>query len=371
MKHGVLSLLGAAFLLSAGVANAQTPPEVLKSYRDYRTALEAKDLDAATSHALRAWETAETMLGDHKTTGDLAQNYADVAAAADKKFSKVKDAYLRSIELAAVSGDDAAQLRLMRDVRYAEYSLLSKKERGLRNHLKASAEFAENNGLANSTFSGEIYTMLASLYVSDRRHDMVEDYASKAITAFENADDGIVTYQPLMAQLYLGYSKEGNDDYLPAALAYQEVMENTDGLLPERHPFVMKALGRWMNMRDRIYREGFMEQAEAEGLCKCWPYDQARNESIKPVKRVPPTMPSGAWQSGYSIVEFDLDDKGGVENPRLLESWPEEIWDISSIRAVNKWKYTARTEDETDADRQNIVVTMRYRLADARGNLIE
>lgn len=371
MKRGLLSLLGALFLLSAGIANAQIPPEVLKPYSDYRTALEAKDLDAATSHALRAWETAETILGDHKITGDLAQNYADVAAAADEKFSKVKDAYSRSIELAAVSGDDAVQLRLMREVRYTEYALLKKNDKGLKKQLKAAADFAIKNGYEHSTFTGEIYTMLASLYVTDGRHKTVKEYSEKALEAFQKSDDNIVSYQPLIAQLYIGYANEGEDNFLPAALAYQKVMENIDGLLPERHPFVMKAMGRWLNMRERLSREGLLAEAQAEGLCKCWPYDKPRNETIEPIKRVPPTMPRNARQSGFSLMEFDLDDDGNVINPRLLESWPEEVWDKSSMEALEDWKYTPRVEGETDEDRKDIFVKLTYRLSDRFGNPIE
>lgn len=364
-------MTGAVMLALGGVAQAQTPPDVLASYKSYRTALEAKNYAAAMEHAYAAWQLGEDKMGDHKTTGDLAKNYADIATRQKSKEKDVKTAYLRSIDLASLHTDNPVETQLSREVSYGEWAMKIDKINGLSRRLKNAAALAEENGFDRSIYLGEIYTMLASLYVSRSNHDKVEDYSAKALAIFENPSDDYVTYHPYMAQLYLGYGKEGKDDILPAALAYQTVMENIDGKLPEKHPFVMKAMGRWMSMRDRLNRNGMLEEAEAAGLCQCWPYDKKRNDAVRAVERVPPKMPRKAWQSGFSIVEFDLADDGSVMNPRLLESWPEEIWDKSSIAAVKKWKYTPRTADETDSDRTDIITTLRYRLTGPNGKIIE
>ena len=81
-------------------------------------------------------------------------------------------------------------------------------------------------------------------------------------------------------------------------------------------------------------------------------------------------MPRNAYGSGFSIVEFDLDDAGKPTNENILVSWPEGVFEKSSLKALSKWEYTPRLEGQTDEDRQNIVTTISYRLTDGSGNLI-
>ena len=351
-------------------ATAKTPPEVLTPYKAYRAALKAGDDKLASKKAYEAWQAAETVLGDNTTTADLAQNFADLGFKTGNE-KKVRKAYLRAIELSSLYEENGVSRRLEREVRYGEYMLKMDRRSGLTKRLKNAAEFAESNGYENSTFLGEIYTMLAQLNIDGARHKTTEKYAEKALAIFESTDDDLVTYHPYLARLYSGYGKEGQDDLIPAAMEYQEVMTNVENKLPKNHPFVSRALGRWLNMRHRIVREGLLEEAEAAGMCECWPYDKKRNESIQPIKRVPPVMPRNAWQSGFSLVEFDLDDVGNVINPRLLESWPEEVFDKSSIKAVKQWKYTPRAAEEVDGDRTDIVTTIRYVLTASDGRVIE
>jgi len=90
-------------LAISGIAHAKTPPEVLKPYKEYRAALKSGDKDKAFKSAKKAWETAEEMLGDHKTTGDLAANYADIAPSNEnysiKDYRSRMKAHERSIAL--------------------------------------------------------------------------------------------------------------------------------------------------------------------------------------------------------------------------------------------------------------------------------
>ncbi len=372
MKKWVFSFIGALSFATVSlptVAMAKIPTEVMTPYKAYNEALKAKDLKLAGEKAYEAWQAAENSLGDHKTTGDLADNYTTLARRLELK-KDVKIAFERAIELSSLRGDDAVAVRLQREVAMGEWQLRYG-TRGLAKRLKTAAEFAEANGYENSTFLGEIYTMLAQLNIENRRHETVENYAEMALEIFENRTDGIESYHPYLARLYSGYGKEGQEDLVPAVMEYQHVMQNVEGKLPKDHPFVSRALGRWLNMRHRIVREGKLDEAQEAGMCECWPYDKKRNEAIQPIKRVPPVMPRKAWQSGFSLVEFDVDDAGNVINPRLLESWPEEVFDKSSIKAVKQWKYTPRTEAEVDSDRTDIVTTIRYVLTGPRGRVIE
>jgi len=359
---------------SAVPAIAQISPEVLAPYKAYRKALKAEDYKTAKAEAFKAWEVAETTLGDHKTTGDLAQNFADIARKTygkDQKSKPILRGYRRAIELSKFYDDNSADVYLQRIVAIGEFGAQTGRIGRIRKDLLAGEAFAQEKGLEKSTLLGEIYTLLSQSYIKERKGQKVEDYAEKAKAVFAKADDGYVSYHPVLATLYSGYGKEAEEKIVPAALEYQEVMQNVDNVLPRDHPLVMRALGRWMTMRNRVVREGLLDEAEEKGLCECWPYDKERNEAVQPIKRIPPIMPRNAYQSGFSIVEFDIKDDGSTTNIRIAESWPEHIFEKASEKAVRQWKYSPRTAGETDADRTDIITTVRYVLRDRYGNIIE
>ena len=359
-------------LFCVSFAQAKTPPEVLKAYKDYTKLLEGDNEQAIANSAYEAWQLAEEKMGDTKTTASLAINYTDAVSSSKGKHKKVGKAYKRAIELSRF-WPEAEQTLHVADLyyKYANYKRVKNNPIGARETAKQGAKFALENGLKNSTILGELYTVIAGTYVSRGDHDETAEYSQKALDVFETADDGLVTVQPILARLYSGYSKEAEKEILGAALDYQYVMESIDGALPRNHPFMAKALGRWSSMRERLARHGRIDEAEAAGLCKCWPYDKPRNDTIKPLKRVPPVMPSKAYRSGFSIVEFDLNDDGGTKDIRVLESWPPDIFEKSSKRAVSKWVYNTRSDGETDSDRKDIITTITYRLSDGNGNVIE
>lgn len=363
LSIGLLLMSSVAF-----IAEAQIPPDILKAYKAYRSALEADDIKLARKHAHSAWQTAEKSVGDSKITGDLAQNFADIATT-KRDENRVK-AYERSMELASYHDANASTMWMDRAVRLIAYYKHYGHPDKMYKLAKTAAKYAENNNLTTSTYYGEILTYKTDWFVRKGAHKKTKASAEAALKAFENANDGIVSVQPLVATLYSGFGDEGQDNTLEAALNYQKVMEAIDGKLVQDHPFSAQALGRWAHMRSRLYSEGRLEEAESKGLCQCWPYDRPRNESLRPIKRVPPVMPRNAWVSGYTIVEFDLDDAGSPININPLVSWPKDVFDKSSKAAVEKWKYTARTPEETDEDRKDLIVTVRYRLTDRSGNVI-
>ena len=363
MKKLFLSL-GLALALS-GIAQAKTPPEVLKPYKEYRAALKKGDAELARKHGLLAWEKAEELLGASKTTGDLAQNYADILT--EQKDKKREAAYKRSAELASHYEKNAHLIRVERKVKLAEYYQQFSQSLKMLNTSKDIVKYASENGLKDSTFVGVAYTLQADYYAKKGNHVKTHKSAEAALKVFDNASDGIVSAQPILASLYSGFGNEGQDNVMEAALDYQKVMESIDGKLDRDHPLAAQALGRWSYMRARLNTEGKLDEAEQKGLCKCWPYNKPRNESLKPIERVAPKMPRKAYRSGYSIVEFDLDNDGKVINPEILTSWPKDIFERSTLKALEKWKYTPRTTGESDSDRQDLLVTLRYNLTDGSG----
>jgi len=98
MKKFILTALCASFLATPASADSST--EIVSLFNQYKDSLGVSDYSTAAENALKAWKTAELTLGDHPTTGVLAQNYANLNWLADLDHFAVVAAYTRSIELA-------------------------------------------------------------------------------------------------------------------------------------------------------------------------------------------------------------------------------------------------------------------------------
>ena len=369
MKRLVRALALSTCLLFAHTAHAQLPPDVKESYQAFQTAYEAGDMAMAGKLALKAWEQAEDTLGDHKTTGRLAQNYGNLYSRMEPDRTHA-EALKRSMALSGFEGGTEAHLQYMeRGLAYCRAQALLGKRRASDRMAETLVDYAEANGLTDSTFYGEALTLVAAAEVSRGQDEKGSEIAQKALTVFENATDGIITVSQLEAKLYSGYASENSENYLDAALKYQDVMNAVDGIEFGKYPLVDTALGRWIHMRSAIRVEGKLEEAEQAGLCQCWPYDKPRNESVKPVKRMPPKMPRIAQQSGFVVVELDLDDSGKPINVKTITAWPT-YFEKPALEAVESWKYSPRSPDEADSDRQGLITTVNFRLSDRNGRMI-
>ena len=369
MKRLVCSLALAACLSVPMAAHAQLPPDVKQSYSAFQKAYDGGDMAVAGKHALAAWERAEAALGDHKTTGRLAQNYGNLYTRVEPDRSHAK-ALKRAMELARFEkGMVAKTQHLERGLAYCRVQAALGKRRASNRMAYELVEFAEENGVTDSTFYGEALTLTASAEVARGRDEKGSEIAEKALVVFENATDGIVTVSQLEAKLYAGYASENSKDYLGAALKYQDVMSAVDGVEYGKYPLVDTALGRWIHMRSALQIEGKLEEAEQAGLCQCWPYDKPRNENVQPIKRMPPEMPRLAQQSGFVVLELDLDDEGKPINVTPITAWPD-YYEEPALESVKQWEYSPRTPEETDADRQGLLTTVRFILSEPNGKPI-
>ena len=365
------TLFAIALALSIGITSqAKTPKEVLEPYKAYRTALEADDTDAALKQAKAALDAAEIHLGDHKTTGDLAQNFADVKT--DEGYSKAQiKAMERAMELSSFYGDEADSMYLQRGVRLLESHFVNGDAGKIRKSSKPIIAYAKENNLERSVFYGEILTLYSGSLVRSRDGEKMIEITNEALNIFEKPLESASSVYPIFANLYNGFGHEYEENILEAALSYQKVMDYVGKWDYETHPIVGRALGRWSHMRQRLLASDELEAAKENGLCDCWPYDVERNESVKPIKRVPPKFPPKALRSsvsGYTIVQFDLDDDGNTINQKLIASWPPKLYEDSSLKSLEKWKYSSRAEGESDSDRKNLISTIRYDIADSSGN---
>lgn len=351
-------LSGLIALLMCFSVSAQTPPEVLQPYKSYHVAMDGKDYRKAGKHAYEAWQKSEEVLGDNKTTGNLAYNYANLAFPAKLKSKRVIQAFIRSIDLS-----DTPLIKMEREYAFADYLYESNNSPIFEKRFDQIVVFAEKNGLQNSTYLGAIYTIRAQTEMHAWRKGGINKYADRALSIFESSVDKMDTKYPMIAEFYAGLGKEFRSNYFDALMHYQKVMRNEARKFPDDHPLIKEALGRWMLMRIKL-DENQLELARESGMCDCWPFDKPNVTKAKPVKRVPMRAPDEALRAGrifgYSVIEFDLDDDGSVLEPRFLEVWPGEFNDKDGLKFIKKWTYSPRKMSETEEHRTNLISTIHY-----------
>lgn len=380
----ISKLIGLAILsfLLSSAAQAQTPPEVLKPYKEYRAALKADDTEEARKQGYLAWQQAEEFIGASKITGDLAYNYAVLPI---ERFDKKKDkkriekAFNRSMELASFHGDLAADAEIQRYMKLIDFKLtnVNFKNRQFVPDVKKADIYKlqmliTQHGKLGTTYEAEFEAIQAQYYHMHNDDETALTHAERSLELFKTRSDDIASTYPYVAKLFKGKSLDAMGKKIPAALVYQDVMQNLEGNLEPDHPFVSHAFGKWMWIRNDIERAGDLEKAEAAGLCECWPYDNYKNQPF-PLVRTPPIMPPRAERSGHVVVMFDLTDTGLPVNITKVSA-SSEVFVKSALKSVEGWRFSA-VSDKTDEDfdpeaRKALTNVIRFRLSDVDGSFI-
>jgi len=365
-------------LAISGIAHAKTPPEVLKPYKEYRAALKSGDKDKAFKSAKKAWETAEEMLGDHKTTGDLAANYADIAPSNEnysiKDYRSRMKAHERSIALSQFYKDeDIADIELERHLKRIETGLTLYNGRNGRSKASRKTYFGDmEKALDKYNKRGSVFE--GDMEVLRVRHHDLTNTPKKGLEAAERAEviyskpSTYTTHYPILLKLYKGNVLKDAKQPIAAALEYQDVMQNLEGKLPADSVLVKTAFTEWVSTRSSLEEDGRLEEAENAGLCQCWPYEEYKDD-IVPLKRIPPIMPRGAKRSGHVVVVFDVDEAGIPFNTRVLSS-SEKVFESPAVRSVNKWVYSPIGRGEDSKVRKDVSTRISFKLVDLENNII-
>ena len=70
---------------------------------------------------------------------------------------------------------------------------------------------------------------------------------------------------------------------------------------------------------------------------------------LKPVVRVNPSYPAQAAEQGiegWVVLEFGVTSQGTVENIRVIESHPSDVFDEEAKRALAKWRYVPKEREQ-------------------------
>ena len=310
---------------SAVTALAKIPKEVMTPYKAYTAAQKDGNEKAIYDNALKAWEAAEEHLGDHKTTGDLANNFAELYALGKNPLKNYKTrlkARERSVELASFYPEvEIAAVELERHIKLVSLSLVLSRQKqgdgGKGQYFNDVERAIETHGMQGSTFEGDLETLRAKFYNMRKDYQRSVDHAQKALQIFETRTDDFTSVYPFIARRTKGDSLKAMDKPILAALEYQHVMQNLEGEIPSDHPFVETAFKSWLTTRSGLEEAGRLDEAEQAGLCECWPFEDYKNKVV-PLKRTPPPKSPAVFNkgkhSGHVFVLFDVDDSGSTYN---------------------------------------------------------
>lgn len=86
-----------------------------------------------------------------------------------------------------------------------------------------------------------------------------------------------------------------------------------------------------------------------------------------PIVTVPAQYPTRALQrgiEGWCQVMFTVNENGGVENPRVVDAEPPNIFDRASLRAVSRFKFNPRTVDGEPVKTHGVQYVFRFTIED-------
>lgn len=86
---------------------------------------------------------------------------------------------------------------------------------------------------------------------------------------------------------------------------------------------------------------------------------------VTPIVRLDPQYPRKAAMQGiqgWVRLSFDITELGTVENVRVLDSSPKQIFDMEAKRALLKWKYRPKMEDGKAVPQKGEMVQLDFKL---------
>ena len=362
----------------AGSSLAQTPKEVLEPYKAYRTALDNNKKDVAADFAFKAWQRAEDLMGDTKTTGDLAANFAELRPryiGEKEAWKHVMKAHKRSIDLSSLYSpvDDANEVEIDRRTKYLSWVIpaLPRKAPGVRDKKYSAERLSERIAELNikgSTFEAESVSFKAQAAMLDKDWPVVQRESIAAMKLFETRTDGIASIYEFAVPIFLARAYAEQDLPIDAALTYQNLMTKMEKRGGHDNPISSDAYGEWINLRDEVATLKSEDPRVKEVVNFVVP--DGRAKELSPLLRKPPVFPSSFLKgnrSGFVKVKFNIDINGHVVDPVILSSTKESLHK-PTLESLKGWRYTPNLPE---ARSRNIETTVRFNLQDEFGRRLK
>ncbi|MCB0357265.1 MAG: energy transducer TonB, partial [Bdellovibrionales bacterium] len=89
------------------------------------------------------------------------------------------------------------------------------------------------------------------------------------------------------------------------------------------------------------------------------------DSEVLPLVRIEPQYPRKAAMQGlegWVLLEFDINSIGTVENVKVLESIPRQVFNSSAMRALQKWKYKPKLVNGKAEKQVGLKVKLQFKL---------
>ena len=90
-----------------------------------------------------------------------------------------------------------------------------------------------------------------------------------------------------------------------------------------------------------------------------------KDSAVSPLFRVEPIYPRKALLQnieGFVLLQFDITETGQVDSVSVIQASPPQIFNVSAIQALRKWKYKARVEGGKAIRQKNLKVRIEFQI---------
>ncbi|QXN25521.1 energy transducer TonB [Shewanella putrefaciens] len=320
-----------------------------QAYSDYQTALKQGDDAQIEASAKRAFELGEAQYAkDSVDLANLAMNWAGAIEKQVAPYPFVEDNLPQTAkahelyQLALTNykvhyGKEALELidpllgaaQTAVEAKYAKSDLLDAitiAEKSDKKKLIADVKMAAFNRLSNT----ELYTRSVRSYA-------FEAYETYKEILPENALDRVKATYIVGA---VEYAEKHDDKAIPLLL---EVVKQFEAL-NYSHPYALSAHAYLVELFER---QGKREESTAHciaiGKMRPW----ADTQEQQPLFRTTPKYPKSYLiqrKSGYVTLNFTVDEMGFVKNPEVLESKGGVLFEKSTLKMIEEWRYAPKFE---------------------------
>lgn len=345
-------------LVVGGMAHAKTPKEVIEPYKAYRAAQADKNNDLAAEKAYEAWQLAEKLMGDTKTTGDLAFNFAETNPRFldDKStWKKIIKAHKRAIDLSSLYDEDPGGVEVDRRTKYLSWLVSNipknsnvgwERKYGAK---KLSERIAEL-GMIGSTFDAESTAFSAQIAMLDKNWVDAEKFSKLAIEQFEARTDGIFSIYEYAVPIYLARAYAETDRPVDSALTYQGLMTALEVKGGHNNAISGESYAEWIRLRDEIIETKNADPRAPQVINFTVP--TGRTAELAPLVRKPPKFPKKFLRgnkSGFVTVKFNVDINGHVVDP-VITSSTNKLLHEPTLKSLEEWRYTPNLPEARNRD---------------------
>lgn len=367
------TFLAIGLALALGTTSvAKTPKEVLEPYKAYRAALAADQKSEAADFAYKAWQIAEDLMGDSKTTGDLASNFAELRPRymnEKQAWKQVMKAHKRAIDLASLHTSEPDVVEIDRRIKYLSWQIpnLSKNVPGAKSKKYSTARLKERiieTGMQGSTFHAETLALSAQAAMINEDWDDVKTESLAALDLFDNRTDAIASIYEYAVPIYLARAYSELESPIDAALTYQTLMTKLEVRGGHNNPISADAYAEWLRLRDEVAEMKSTNPRALEVVNFTVP--AGRTTELLPLVRMPPKFPSSftrGSKSGFVKLKFNVDIDGRVINPIVVSSTKESLHE-AALDCLKDWRYTPNLPEGKSRD---VETTIRFDLLASSG----